>query len=281
MTASNSIDIRLVTHNVRYAATSLFRGEKPWSERAPQLIAGLNFATTSSSTAFICLQEVLYPQLKDIVAGLNSDNKSKWAYQGVGRDDGKKAGEFSPILYQTASYKLISFKTRWLSDTPDRPSLGWDAACVRILSVGVFEHIASGKWITVLCTHFDHVGTVARRNSAKLIIKQVNSTLATQPMPILLAGDFNSEPSEDAYQLLNNSSSPIQDSQSFTPARLRYGSEFTFTGFDSKVKPTARIDFVFLDRSTKWVAKSYAVLDNLNDGVFCSDHRAVIVDVVV
>src|ERR1700712_2471583 len=140
MTASKPLSIRLVTHNIRYAATSLFKGEKPWSERAPQLIAGLNFATTGNPAAFICLQEVLHPQLTDIMTGLNSDDKSKWAYQGVGRDDGKKAGEFSPILYQTATYKLISFQTRWLSETPDRPSLGWDAACTRILSVGVFEH---------------------------------------------------------------------------------------------------------------------------------------------
>jgi endonuclease/exonuclease/phosphatase family metal-dependent hydrolase len=245
------------------------------------VIAGLNFATTPSSKAFICLQEVLHSQLIDIVNGLNSDDKSKWAYVGIGRDDGKKRGEFSPILYQTASYKVVSFKTRWLSETPDKPGLGWDAVCNRILSVGVFEHIATGKWIKVMCTHFDHVGKVARRNSAKLIIEEVNSTMKSQPMPILLAGDFNSEPKDDAYQLLSNANSPIQDSRLFTPEKLRYGSEFTFTGFDRSAKENARIDFVFLNRSTNWIAKSYAVLDNLNDDVFCSDHRAVIVDVLV
>lgn len=88
--------IRLLTHNIRYATNSPFKGELKWECRQSRLINELSFNTAHCAESFICLQEVLHQQLVDILAGLNSKKKT-WAFVGVGRDDGLEAGEYSPI----------------------------------------------------------------------------------------------------------------------------------------------------------------------------------------
>jgi endonuclease/exonuclease/phosphatase family metal-dependent hydrolase len=288
--SAQSLPIRIITHNIRYAATNLDHGEQPWQVRAPQLIAELRFNTINSPTAFICLQEVLHSQLIDILDALNEDTiqtgTPEWAFLGVGRDDGKKAGEFCPILYRPAIWKLVNFKTLWLSQTPDRPSRGWDAACNRILTIGVFTHHASNQCIVAMNTHLDHVGMVSQRNSANLIVQEVAKTSNTSgsiasETPIFLAGDFNSEPTQEAYNILNSARSPIQDLRELIIERRQYGYRDTFTGFDESQYKPARIDFLFLSKNGMWKSSTYAVLENRFDGLYFSDHRAVVADVKV
>lgn len=86
------LPIRLLTHNIRYATNSPFKGEEKWVIRKPRLINELSF-NTAHAESFICLQEVLHQQLLDILSGLNSglnSEKKVWDYVGVGRDDGKQ-----------------------------------------------------------------------------------------------------------------------------------------------------------------------------------------------
>lgn len=90
------LPIRLLTHNIRYATHTPFKGEEKWGVRRSRLINELSFNTAHCEESFICLQEVLHQQLVDILSGLNSKKKA-WDFVGVGRDDGKKAGEYSPI----------------------------------------------------------------------------------------------------------------------------------------------------------------------------------------
>lgn len=92
MKISHPLQIRLLTHNIRYATDAPFKGEEKWETRKPGLINGLLFNTAHCAESFICLQEVLHRQLVDILSGLNNKQKS-WDYVGVGRDDGKTAGE--------------------------------------------------------------------------------------------------------------------------------------------------------------------------------------------
>jgi hypothetical protein len=81
----------------------------------------------------------------------------KWKYIGVGRDDGITKGEYSPIFYNSEVHELISWRYFWLSETPDRPSRGWDANSIRICTVGRFGFKKAGQntlhefTILVLC----------------------------------------------------------------------------------------------------------------------------------
>ena len=247
------------------------------------MISELNFNTSHCPESFICLQEVLHGQLVDILSGLNASGK-KWAYIGVGRDDGQEAGEYSPVIYQPAIWELKKYKTIWLSETPDRPSRGWDAACIRLLTIGVFQHHETKKRLVAMSTHLDHAGPKSRLESAKLILDQVQN-YTDDANGIFLAGDFNSPPDTEAYKHMTSDESPMYDLRSSIPEEQRYGHTLTFSGFEGK--PNHRIDFLFLNyggstssEKTGWIVKQYAVLENrFEDGVYNSDHRAVVGDV--
>jgi len=286
MKACFSLPIRLLSHNIRYATQSPFKGEELWPVRAPRLINELRYNTLYNSEAFVCLQEVLDNQLHEIIGGLNNNvqDVDKWAYIGVGRDDGKAAGEYSPILYRSSVWKLEHFKTVWLSETPDRPSKGWDAASIRIVTIGTFVHRNSGKKLVAMNTHMDDQGKLARLEGAKLIVKEIEKHLERVEnglgLPVLLAGDFNSEPHQEAYKVLNASTSPVQDLRDSVSEEMRYGHDNTFTGFGYEDEPNKRIDFLFLLKGLQWKARGYAVLESrFDDGVYISDHRAVVGDV--
>ena len=281
MRSRGALPIRLLTHNIRYATNSPFKGEEYWEVRRPRMINELNFNTAHCAESFICLQEALHGQLLDILTGLNNRQENTWKYIGVGRDDGHEAGEYSPILYQPATWDLLEWKTVWLSPTPDRPSRGWDAACIRLLTVGVFRHRESKKKVVAMSTHLDHVGPKSRVESAKIILKQT-AEYKHQANGIFLAGDFNSPPDTEAFKLMTSADSVMFDLRSVVPEEDRYGHTLTFSGFQGK--PDHRIDFLFLEKSTDekdpWTVKNYAVLENrFDDNVYNSDHRAVVVDV--
>jgi endonuclease/exonuclease/phosphatase family metal-dependent hydrolase len=286
-----SLLIRILTHNIRYATDSPFKGEKPWPKRRDLIINELKYNTLYNPEAFVCLQEVLHNQLTDILTGLNgtmsatapSPSRDEWAYIGVGRDDGYQEGEYSPILYRPSVWAVKAWKTVWLSPTPGQPGLGWDATSVRIVTVGTFVHRVSKREVVGLCTHFDDSGTVSRRESAKLVLRIVDEITSAAPgesrLPIWLAGDLNSPPEDEAYQILNEEGSLLKDSRGL--AQWRYGDENTFTGFEELEEELTLLDFVFVGRNG-WDIKGSSVLSNrFEDGVYNSDHRAVVVDTVL
>lgn len=303
MAAEEPLPVRFLTHNIRYATQSPFKGEEPWAIRRSRVINELRYNTNGSPTAFICLQEVLHNQLIDIEDGLNTSKtplwsvESKWAYIGVGRDDGHEAGEYSPIFYQPAVWELESWKTVWLSKTPDKPSKSWDAASIRILTVGLFKHRQTKKHLLGMNTHLDDQGSESRYEAAKIILHEMEIQMGRdpgeRPLSVFLTGDLNSEPDQEAYQLLDGTGSYVRDLRDLVPPEDRYGHNDTFTGFGDPSEKPKRIDFVFLggreipsttesgrDRmEAHWTGLNYSVLENrFDDGVYLSDHRAVVGD---
>lgn len=283
MKSNAQISMRLLTHNIRYATSSPFTGEKPWADRKQLIINELYFNTLHSPESFICLQEVLHQQLLDVMGGLNELAPGEWDYIGVGRDDGKEAGEYSPVIFRPSVWKLEKFQTVWLSQTPDKPSKGWDAASVRILTVGVFQHQQGKRSVVAMSTHLDDQGETSRQESAKLILDTISKTAlvnGSEALPVLLGGDLNSDRSGSAYQILTGENSTLEDTDGL--ATVKYGDMSTFTGFEDKSH--TKIDHLFVGpkENKMWDVKTCAVLSNkFEDGVYNSDHRAVVADVVL
>lgn len=226
------------------------------------------------------MQEVLDKQLVD----LQSDLGSSWNHVGVGRDDGAQAGEYSPILYQPYTWQLEKNKTYWLSETPDVVgSTGWDAALPRIVTVAQFKHRTTGVPIVFMCTHFDHIGTIARNESAKLIIKIADewkdqSTNSTKTAPVFLGGDLNIEPTKEGYKTLT-APGGFKDIKDLVPKAHWYGNTKTSTGFTTSTSDDIRIDYLFVRDPLDIQFLTYGVLSNkFEDGVYISDHRPVVVD---
>lgn len=118
---------------------------------------------------------------------------------GVGREDGRKAGEYMAILYNKKTVKLLKWGTFWLSETPEKPSLGWDAACRRTATWAFFKDKRSGRKFLMVNTHLDHVGREARIRGMALVLEYIKK-LNTKDLPVVLTGDFNSAPDDEALK---------------------------------------------------------------------------------
>ncbi|CAI4212318.1 unnamed protein product [Parascedosporium putredinis] len=275
--AMADLDLRLITFNIRYAASSLMTNEKPWSTRRPLLknqLAGSITGAASGALTVIGMQEVLHQQLLDI----KSDLGSRWAHIGVARDDGKQSGEYCPILYDNTAVKLIYSETKWLSPTPDTPSFGWNGGSRRVITIGVFESIASGERFIAANTHLDNASSQARSEGIKValsVIKRIQGTYG--PLGVSLTGDFNSAPGGDAYTVVQNDGY-LRELYALADASKRFGPVHTYTTFTSTTG--SRIDFIWVGPAAdnRWDVQRYEVLDNVKDGVYISDHRAVVGD---
>ncbi|KAJ5256989.1 hypothetical protein N7478_013093 [Penicillium angulare] len=291
MRSTPTLPIRVLTHNIRYATNSPFKGERTWAERRQGLLNELEYHSRYCNETFICLQEVLHNQLEDIRAGLNPSKASltqKWAYIGVGRDDGSQAGEYSPIFYQPAIWELQHWETVWLSETPSKPSKSWDAASIRIVTIGIFSHREAGNTVLALNTHLDDQGSRSRLEAARIIISKIHEYQQGQFGPLIsgtfLSGDLNSEERQEAYSELTEAGGLQDTCKSVAAPGLRYGNSNTFTGFGYGKEPPKRIDFILLDteKTQPWKVDGYSVIPNrFDDGVYNSDHCAVVADLTL
>ncbi|KAK1771972.1 endonuclease/exonuclease/phosphatase family protein [Phialemonium atrogriseum] len=277
--APPDLPLRIVTHNIRYATTSPARGEKPWPTRRPLLTTQLaQLASTAPAGAIVLLnmQEVLDRQLGDIREDLGAD----WAHVGVGRDDGAAAGEYNPILYRPAQARLLHSQTAWLSPTPAVPSFGWGAGSRRVVTAAVFEQVGGdGRRFIAANTHLDNVSSEAREKGVGVVLETIEALReAWGPLAVVLTGDFNSSPGEDAYRAMEGSGR-AEDLYTAAGSERRFGPYETYTGFSPDDTPT-RIDFIWLGPPAEklWVVDRYEVLSNTRDDVFLSDHRAVVGD---
>ncbi|PIB38157.1 endonuclease/exonuclease/phosphatase family protein [Maribacter sp. 4G9] len=215
---------------------------------------------------FVGMQEVVHNQLEYL-----DEHLPDYGYIGVGRDDGKQKGEYSPILYNSQHFQLISANTFWLSPTPEKVSKGWDAALERICTYGRFKDIQSGKELYVFNTHFDHIGTEARKQSVNLILQKIKA-VNTQNLPVVVTGDFNLEPDSEPIQLMQRE---LTDGQSATQASF-YGPTGTFNGFDPYMVLDRRIDYIFVENL---MVRSYLHIDDrMENNKHISDHLPVLAE---
>jgi len=234
-----------------------------WDDRKVTMVELLKHYEPS----FIGLQEVLINQLEFLDEALHD-----YKYIGVGRDDGKQKGEFSPILYNSLKYNKLQSNTFWLSKTPEMVSVGWDAAMERICTYGLFQDINTKKKLWVFNTHFDHIGVKARQKSAKLILKKIKQ-INSDKYPVVLMGDFNLEPEEKPIRSIKKS---LKDGMevSKTPFKGPIGS---FNGFNITAPIKRRIDYIFVKN---FIVESYIHIDErLDNGKHISDHLPVLINI--
>lgn len=253
---SQAQEIKVITYNIRYNNPA--DGENSWPLRKNSV----NNIFQQYQADVWCLQEVLHSQLIDIQPLL-----STYSWVGVGRDDGKEAGEYAPIFYKTDKYQLINSGTFWLSPTPTiAGSKGWDAALPRICTWVELKDKSSHKIFRVYNTHFDHQGKKARKESVKLIL--ANIRMLADSLPILLAGDLNSEPCSKAYKMvLCNKKYGFKDSYQ------KQAKQCTFTGFKVNGSICKRLDFIFYNPSFHLV--QYQIIQDTRGSYYPSDHLPV------
>ena len=186
-------ELTVMSYNIRQGTAD--DGTNSWQFRCPASVLMIE----DRKPDVVGIQEAVLPQLLFM-----EDNCRGYDYVGVGRDDGKKKGEHVAILYNKKTVSLVKWGTFWLSETPDKPSKGWDAAFPRSSTWAVMKSKASGKKFLFIATHRDHMGEVARKESASLMMSKIME-LNPDGLPVVLVGDFNVEYTHPAL-------SPVTDS---------------------------------------------------------------------
>lgn len=243
---SLSAQLLVGSYNIRYKNGGDSVNGNVWEKRCQVICDQVNFMAPE----IFGTQEVLHGQLIDMQARLDG-----YDYIGVGRDDGKTQGEYEAIFYKRACLRLLDQGHFWLSETPDKPGLGWDAACVRICSWGKFAKMTAtdDEAFFFFNLHMDHVGVVARREAAKLIVAKIREI--AHDAPVIVTGDFNADQTNEIYSIFVESGI-LKDS--YQAARLRFAENGTFNSFNVDLYTSSRIDHVFVSPGTQ--VDAYAVM---------------------
>ena len=253
-------NISVMTFNIRLSTDS--DKENSWDNRKTEAVALMDYYHPD----ILGVQEALPQQMNDIKNGLKH-----YGFAGVGRDDGKNKGEYSAVFYNSQKFKVLKSGTFWLSETPEMPSKGWDAAYNRICSYALFKNKENGKKFWAFNVHFDHVGNTARIKSSELILNKIK-TFNTENLPVVLTGDFNLTDDSEPIKILSQS---LNDTF-YHSEKPHYGPKGTFQAFDIQTPPKERIDYIFV--------KDFKVLSNrtINDRrenlLYTSDHFPVLAE---
>lgn len=256
----NAQTTNIMTYNIRYATDNDL--ENSWENRKEAMATLLSHYQPE----LFGIQEGLHHQLEYLKANLPN-----YSYIGIGRDDGKALGEYCAIFFDTTVYSVDSSNTFWLSETPEKVSLGWGANYHRVCTYGLFTHKESGREILIMNTHFDHQSELAREQSAKLILQKIEQ-INNKHLPVVLMGDFNATPETLPISIIQSKMNDAFEI-SKTP---HYGPTGSFSGFDPDKIIDNRIDYVFV-KDFK-VNSIVHIDDRRNDNYFVSDHLPVLVE---
>ena len=252
--------LSVMSYNIRCGSCEPNDSPNNWKKRK-NLAAHL---IKTQNPDLLGLQEAELFQVEDLVEMLDD-----YSWVGVGRDDGKDKGETTAILFRTARFSLQGQKTLWLSQTPQQPSRGWDAAYRRTLTIAQLLDAKTQKALFVFNAHLDNEGEIARQESAKLLLAEM-AKLDPQ-VPLVVTGDFNTKASSSTYKLL---AAALQDTESAssTPAT---GGNNTFNDFGNNSEGEAKIDFIFASPHLKVL--SHAIDTTTYNSLYPSDHFPLLV----
>ena len=248
--------INVMSYNIRYNNTR--DGEDAWPKRKDNVKALVKFHDAD----ILCVQEALALQVDELLENTN------YEMAGVGRNDGKKDGEFAAIYFDKSRFVKKDGGTFWLSDTPDQPSKGWDAAILRICTWVKLYDKWNKKEFIVFNTHYDHKGVQARIESAKLIKKKIQEIAPA--LPVVFTGDLNVTPETEAVATIKTFLTDTTEA-TIEPA---YGPEGTFNDFKFNAALKDKIDYIFVNKGFK--VQKFGVLSDSKNLRYPSDHLPII-----
>lgn len=253
-------DTLVCSYNVRYAGDD---HHDVWSERRDGVIALLRY----HAPAVMGLQEPT-PDQYDYL----EDRLDEYTFRGEARNEAgdvavrDETGEAVPIAYHTDRFDRIDGDTFHLSETPDEPGVGWDARYPRVATWARLRDSTTGRTFAVCNTHFDHEGSIARRESARLLRERLPAVAGDDPLVLL--GDLNCTPGSVPHEILTER---FDDAAEL--AAVRHGPRTSVTDFDTLVH-NRRIDHVLVSGGVD--VRAFATLADRDDrGRYPSDHLPV------
>ena len=264
----DGLAISVLSFNIRYGTAN--DGENAWPHRKEMVYEVLR----ERESDFVGLQEALRFQIDAIREAVPG-----YGEVGVGRDDGKEAGEYSAILYKSDRWQAQESGTFWLSDTPDVPgSTSWGNQITRIVTWGRFVEKVTGMGVWVFNAHFDHVSQRSREKSAELLAVRLARRAPYEP--VIVTGDFNAGEDNPAIRLLKGATgrSPVALVDTFRVLHADADDVGTRGGFEGR-RSEAKIDYIFVEASAS--VQAAEIIHDHRDGRYPSDHFPVYAEVVL
>lgn len=255
-------NLKLMTYNIRLDVAS--DGENAWPNRKEYFTSQLQFY----SPDIFGIQEGLPNQVIDIASALPN-----YAKFGIGREE-NGTGEAAAIFYKKDRFQVQQSNTFWLSETPNQVSKGWDGACNRVCTYGLFRDLKTKKTFWVFNLHLDHIGEVARVKGVELVLSKI-AELNSKKLPVFLMGDFNSEP--DTKQILEIKK--VMDDTKDVSKEKPFGPYGTFNGFQHDKPVNLLIDYIFVSKNSGLKIQKHAVLSDSKDLKYPSDHLPVLIEI--
>ncbi|WP_343613626.1 endonuclease/exonuclease/phosphatase family protein [Flavobacterium sp.] len=254
--------LKIMTYNIRLDVAS--DGENAWPNRKDYFTSQIQFY----SPDIFGVQEATPNQVIDIASALTNYDKF-----GVGREEGG-LGEACTIYYKKDRFKVLDSNTFWLSETPNVVSRGWDAACNRVCTYGLFKDLKTKKTFYVFNLHLDHMGEVARVKGVELVLSKI-AALNTKNYPAFLMGDFNSEPETAQIVAIKKVMDDTKDVSKEKP----FGPSGTFNDFKHNEPVTLLLDYIFISKNSGLKIQKHAVLSDSKDLKYPSDHLPVLIEI--
>lgn len=260
--------LRVMTFNIRFNNPG--DGENAWPHRRDWVAEIIR----AQRVDVLGVQEAMPDQIADLESRLTD-----YGWYGVGRNDGQRGGEHTPIFYRKSRLTLLDQGAFWLSEEPDKPgSKGWDTAITRVTVWAKLRDQVTDTTFFAFNTHFDHVGRQAREESARLLLRKIPEIAGNAP--VVLTGDFNCTPNAAPYQILtSNGEKPdafrLSDAIAVSQTEPR-GPTGTWNGF-RRIAAGQRIDYIFVTPHA--TVLSHVTLDDSRDGRFPSDHLPVLAEI--
>ena len=251
-------EVKVISYNIRLINSK--DGPNEWKYRASASPAMIK----DYAPDIFGVQEAVKEQLDYMQKAL-----PKYGCVGVGREDGVSKGEHMSIFYNKKTVELLEWGTYWLSETPEVPSKGWDAACKRTATWARMRMKNSGKEFFYVNTHLDHRGKEAQQKGLDLIVKRI-AAMNPDGLPMILTGDFNVEPKNPVLTELNTKMKDARKTAEKTDSRA------TFNGWGARALV---IDYIY--HSGFSACPEYETIVRQYKGVpYISDHYPVVARLV-
>jgi endonuclease/exonuclease/phosphatase family metal-dependent hydrolase len=273
--ARPALDLAVMTFNIRYANPD--DGENRWENRREFLAEVIR----RGHYDVVGLQEALHAQLSDLEHALPEFDRV-----GVGRDDGKQAGEHAAILFRKDRFRVLEEGTFWFSDTPQAPgSRAWGNNVTRVctwarLAERHTPHGGEPRSFYIYNVHLDQESQPSREKSVTLLLDRIAAR--SVPTPVIVTGDFNAGEDNVIIQRMTGETGPQNQHPGARPLfvdsfRIAHPDEHTvgtfhdFRGTNHQDGP--KIDFIFVPRGTP--VRSAQIIRDSEHGRYPSDHFAV------
>lgn len=246
-------ELKVMSYNIRLGSAN--DGTNSWAMR----YAATGEMLEDQKPDVFGVQEALDYQVRYI------EEMCGYEYVGVGRENGKSEGEHMAIFWNKKTVSMLKWGTFWLSETPEKPSMGWDAACRRTATWALMKDKKTGKKFYFINTHLDHKGAEAQKNGLKLIVDRL-SEINPDGYPMVLTGDFNITPDNKALTELD------AKMQSARKIAEKTDNLDTYNGWG---RGSGVIDYIYVSGFSS-CPEFQTVVKRYNDRKFVSDHYPVV-----